>query len=111
MYYIRELRPTYGFHLETERIFLEVSAGSTAVMELTKVRDLSITDLPADGDGNGIIHIVQTGQIAPTGFYIGGIILLVIAFAAAGFAAWEFIVLRESKKRALLRELGGGSHG
>jgi uncharacterized surface anchored protein len=103
MYYIRELRPTYGFHLETERIFLEVSAGSTAIMELTKVRDLSITDLPDDRDG-GIIHIVQTGQDMSLFHYMGGSILLVIAFAAAGLAVWEFIMQRKSKKRALLRQ-------
>ena len=91
MYYIRELRPTFGFLLETERIFLEVGIGETVVMELTKVRDmsiadLSIADLPPDADSGEIIYIPKTGQIRPMIFHMNGWILITVAFICGGLA-------------------------
>ena len=102
MYFIRELRPTFGFLLETERIFLEVGAGKTVVIELTKVRDLSITDLPHDIDG-GFIYITQTGQDMSMLHYVGGGVMLVVAAFCGGLAVWEFIIQKNAKKRASLR--------
>ena len=76
IYFIRELRATFGFMLETERIFLEVGAGQTVVVELTKVRDLGINYayLPQEAEQEveqecddaafmyDIIHIVRRGD-------------------------------------------------
>lgn len=98
MYYIRELRPTFGYLLETERIFLEVSTGETVVMELTKVRDWNITDLPADSENSGIIVIPQTGQDFPVMKYMGGELLMIIAFVFGGLAVREFIRQKPSKE-------------
>lgn len=98
MYYIRELRPTYGFYLETERIFLEVGTGETVKMELTKVRDLSISDLPIDEDGGGIINITQTGQFMSMFHYIGGGFMRIIAIVCVGLAVWEFIKKKPGKE-------------
>jgi uncharacterized surface anchored protein len=101
MYYIRELRPTYGYFLETERIFLEVSARETVIMELTKVRDFSIADLPPDAEGNGIIHITQTGQIKPTNYYISGCLMIAVSFVCGVWILIEIVIEKKAKRRAL----------
>jgi len=90
-YYIRELRPTFGFLLETERIFLEVGRGETVKIELTKNRDFNIVDLPADVEGGGFIYITQTGQDMSMFHYTGGGLLLAISFIFGGLALWVFL--------------------
>ena len=100
VYYIRELRPTFGFLLETERIFLEVGAGETVKMELTKVRDLTITNLPHDIDG-GFIYITQTGQDMSMFHYVGGSVMLVVAAVCGGLALWVFISKKPKRKNSL----------
>jgi len=94
MHFVRELRPTFGFLLEPERIFLEVGEGEIVIMELTKLRDYDIAYLPMDVEGGGIIYIPQTGQRWPTGFFVGGGILLLISFIAAGFLTVFLIHVR-----------------
>ena len=94
-YYIRELRPTFGFLLETERIFLEVDRGETVTIELTKNRDFNIVYLPADVEGGGFIYITQTGQFMSMLHYMGGGFLLILSFVFGGLALWVFL----SKKR------------
>jgi len=69
--------------LEPERILLEVGESETVTLELTKLRDMSIEYLPMDVEGGGYIYIPQTGQRWPTGFYVGGGILLLISIIAA----------------------------
>ena len=83
MYFVRELRPTFGFLLETQRIFLEVGEGETVIMELTKERDMDIAELPLDAEGGGIIYIPQTGQYWSTFHYVSGGILLFISLIIA----------------------------
>jgi hypothetical protein len=90
-YYIRELRPTFGFLLETERIFLEVGRGEKVTIELTKNRDFNIVDLPADVEGGGFIYITQTGQDMSMFHYTGGGLLLAISFIFGGLALWVFL--------------------
>ena len=94
MHFVRELRPSFGFLLELERIFLEVGVGETVSMELTKIRDYSIAYLPMDVEGGGIIYIPQTGQYWPTWFYIGGGVMLLISFVAGGFLLFTLIKVR-----------------
>jgi hypothetical protein len=97
-YFIRELRPTFGYLLETERIFLEVGRDETVTMELTKNRDFNIVDLPPDSEGNSFIYIVQTGQSMSMFHYGGGGLLLAVAVIFGGLALWE---LFKPKRRAL----------
>jgi len=94
MHFVRELRPTFGFLLEPERIFLDVGEGETVIMELTKLRDYDIAYLPMDVEGGGIIYIPQTGQRWPTGFFVSGGILLLISFIVAGFLTALLIHVR-----------------
>ena len=88
MYFIRQLRPTFGFLLEHQRIFLEVGDGETVTMELTKERDYSIAYLPTDTDGGGIIYIPPTGQDMSVFHYVGGGALLLVALAT-GFVLFK----------------------
>jgi len=94
MHFVRELRPSFGFLLESERIFLEVGVGETVTLELTKIRDMNIAYLPADVEGGGIIYIPQTGQRWPTFNYVGGGILFLISFVVAGFLVVGLIHIR-----------------
>lgn len=82
LYFIRELRPTFGFLIETQRIFLEVGENETVKMELTKERDMNIAELPMDEEGGGIIYIPQTGQILSF-HYTSGLILMGISLLCA----------------------------
>ncbi|MCL1842895.1 MAG: SpaA isopeptide-forming pilin-related protein [Defluviitaleaceae bacterium] len=91
MYFVRELRPTFGFLLETERIFLEVSASGTTTIDLTKVRDWNIVYLPPGEDGSNFIYITQTGQYIAMPRYVGGGILIAIALAFGGLATLQFV--------------------
>jgi len=99
LYFIRELRPTFGFLLETERIFLEVGEGETVIVELTKLRDSSIPYLPPDENGSGFIYITQTGQFMSALHYGGGGLMLVIALASVGLILYEVLF---NKKRRIL---------
>jgi hypothetical protein len=111
MYFIRELRPTFGFLLETERIFLEVGTGETVVMELTKVRDLSIAYLPPDADGGGFIYITQTGQALPMLNYVGGGLLIAVAVTCGWFLLCEVVVRKKEKRNSLKQAIRRASHG
>ena len=82
MYFVRELRPTFGFLLESQRIFLDVGEAETVIMELTKERDMDIVYLPPDE--GGVIYIPPTGQDRSLFHYIGGGIMLLISLAFGG---------------------------
>jgi uncharacterized surface anchored protein len=103
-YFVRELRPTFGFHLEAERIFLEVGARETVTMELTKNRDFNIVDLPPDADGSGFIFITQTGQIAPVMNYRVGGLLFVISVVCGGIALLVFIISKKKEAEGVVYE-------
>ena len=77
LYFVRELRPTFGFVLETENMYVEVQQGQTVRIELTKNRDYNIpyTDI----DPESIIILPETGQERQAWLYQGGMILLIIS--------------------------------
>jgi uncharacterized surface anchored protein len=107
MYFVRELRPTFGFLLEPESIFLEVTAGGTVTLELTKMRDYNITYLPADEDGSNFIYITQTGQFMSVPHYAGGGLLIIVAFVFGGLAVWEILQAKQSSKKQNRRAAHG----
>jgi uncharacterized surface anchored protein len=99
LYFIRELRPTFGFSLETERIFLEVGVNEIVTVEITKQRDANIPYLPPDDDGGGFIYITQTGQALPMLQYIGGGLLIAVAVISAGLILRELLSYKKLKRR------------
>ena len=100
MYFIREIRPTFGFLLETERIFLEVGAGGTVTLELTKERDFNIAYLPAGEDGSNFVYITQTGQFMSLPHYMGGSFFIIAAVIFGGLAVMEF--MKKTPKRRVV---------
>jgi len=84
-YFIRELRPTYGFLLEDLRILVDVAEGRVTQIEMTKERNFEIPYLDPDTYGGGIIYIPQTGQDMSLLHYGGGAFLLLISLVSAGF--------------------------
>ena len=104
MYFVRELRPTFGFTLEHQRIFLEVGEGETVILELTKERDYSIAYLPADADGGGIIYIPPTGQDMSLVSYMGGGLFILIAIISGGMALWEISLKKWAHEKGFLQD-------
>jgi len=90
-YFIQEQHPTFGFLLEPHRIFLELAEGEIATVELTKERDRSILDAYVNA---GIIYIPPTGEHISLIHYLGGALLLLIAFICGSL---------------ILKELNGGN--
>jgi len=87
-YFIRELRPTYGFMLEDSRILVDVAEGRITQIEMTKERDMSIPYLDPDAYGGGIIYIPPTGQDRSMFHYVSGGILLLISLAFMAFLVY-----------------------
>ncbi len=69
-YYLRELKPPYGYLLEQSRIYFTVVYGETVIVEVTNQRD------PAVSNANGIITIPKTGEDFPYLIYITGAMLV-----------------------------------
>ncbi|MCL1842323.1 MAG: hypothetical protein FWF79_00765, partial [Defluviitaleaceae bacterium] len=109
-YFIRELRPTYGFLLEDMRILVDVAAGRATQVEMTKQRD---TDIPyldpgrmgeqrrafcvatsPETYGGGKIYIPQTGQDMSMFHYVGGGALLLISLIIGGIFLYFVIDAR-----------------
>ena len=79
-YFLHELRPTFGFYLERQRIHFEIVTGEVVRVELTKERNGSIADMNIEG----FIYIPPTGQFISLLHYLGGTALLVVALMLAG---------------------------
>ena len=77
IYFVRELRPTFGFLIEEESMFVEVTLGSTVRIELTKNRDYTIP--VSEIDPATIILLPEMGQARNSLFYIGSVILFSIS--------------------------------
>jgi len=84
-YFIRELRPTYGFLLEDTRILVDVAESRVTQIEITKERDTDIPDLDPDVCDSGKIYIPQTGQDMSLFHYGGGAVLLLISLLCIVF--------------------------
>jgi hypothetical protein len=93
-FFIRELRPTYGFLLEDSRILVDVAEGRVTRIEMTKERDMDIPYLDPYAYGGGIIYIPPTGQDMSLFHYVGGGALLLIALIAGGFLLYVIINAR-----------------
>ncbi|MDR1704316.1 MAG: prealbumin-like fold domain-containing protein [Clostridiales bacterium] len=73
-YYIRELKPPYGYLLEQTQIHFTVMSGETVIVDVTNERDASISD-----NGTNGISIPKTGEDFPALNYIAGSVLIGIA--------------------------------
>ena len=93
-YFIRELRPTYGFLLEDMRILVDVAAGRATQVEMTKQRDTDIPYLDPETYGGGKIYIPQTGQDMSLFHYVGGGALLLISLIIGGIFLYFVIDAR-----------------
>jgi uncharacterized surface anchored protein len=96
-YFVRELRPTFGFLLEDTRILVDVAEGRMTQINLTKIRDWEIADLDLDPDtyGSGIIYIVQTGQAMSMLHYGGGGLLIAVSVGSAGLLVLGLLTKRK----------------
>jgi LPXTG-motif cell wall-anchored protein len=74
-YYLRELKPSYGYLLESARIYFDAVNGETVKVEITSLRDMNIRDINAPGG----INLPKTGEDFPIYNYIFGILLLLVA--------------------------------
>jgi uncharacterized surface anchored protein len=99
-YFVQELRPTFGFTLDPHRMFLEIGAGETVRVEITKERDATIEYLPiyADAKGGGIIYIPPTGQYMDMFYYLGGGGLIALSI----FIAIAFVVKKRGEQKKCL---------
>jgi len=83
-YYLRELKPPYGYLLERARIFFTVRSGVLVKVEVTNQRDFSIKDINTPG---GVINLPKTGEDFPLHNYVIAILLIASALTCC---VWVF---------------------
>lgn len=80
-YYLLELKAPYGFLLEETKIYFTIVADSTVTVEVTNLRDETITDPNVT---LGTIEIPKTGDSVPYANYILGACLFAVSAALCG---------------------------
>ena len=82
-YYLRELKPPYGYMLEPARIYFTVKSGILVKVEVTNQRDINISD----NNAPGIISIPKTGEDFLTANIVFGVLLI---FTSLICCVWLF---------------------